>query len=86
MMMQELEDRLKEQIDKLEHVRLAATELKDNLSGVRDQLCITHCGGSLSLRHTKNIVNSIEIQNAPSICCECPDLLLLFYHCRATVI
>lgn len=35
MMMQELDDRLKEQIDKLEHVRLAAVELKDNLSGVR---------------------------------------------------
>ncbi|XP_077353956.1 uncharacterized protein LOC144002525 [Festucalex cinctus] len=32
MMMQELEDRLKEQIDKLEHIRLAAIELKDNLS------------------------------------------------------
>lgn len=35
MMMQELDDRLKEQIDKLEHVRLAAVDLKDNLSGVR---------------------------------------------------
>ena len=34
MMMQELDDRLKEQNDKLEHVRLAAVELKDNLSGV----------------------------------------------------
>lgn len=34
MMMQELDDRLKEQNDKLEHVRLAAIELKDNLSGV----------------------------------------------------
>lgn len=34
MMMQELDDRLKEQIDKLEHVRLAASELKNNLSGV----------------------------------------------------
>ncbi|XP_078127799.1 uncharacterized protein LOC144531508 [Sander vitreus] len=33
MMMQELDDRLKEQIDKLEHVRLAAVELKDSLSG-----------------------------------------------------
>ncbi|KAF5909535.1 endothelial differentiation-related factor 1 isoform X2, partial [Clarias magur] len=33
MMMQELEDRLKEQVDRLEHVRLAAAELKDNLSG-----------------------------------------------------
>lgn len=34
MMMQELDDRLKEQIDKLEHLRLAAVELKDNLSAV----------------------------------------------------
>lgn len=34
MMMQEFDDRLKEQIDKLEHVRLAAVELKDNLSRV----------------------------------------------------
>lgn len=34
-MMQELEDRLKEQIDKLEHIRLSAAELKENLSGVR---------------------------------------------------
>ncbi|KAJ8346914.1 hypothetical protein SKAU_G00283150 [Synaphobranchus kaupii] len=33
MMMQELEDRLKEQIDKLEHIRLSATELKDNIAG-----------------------------------------------------
>lgn len=36
MMMLELENRLKEQIDKLEHVRLAAVELKDNLSGVHE--------------------------------------------------
>lgn len=34
MMMQELDDRLKEQIDKLEHLRLAAVQLKDNLSAV----------------------------------------------------
>lgn len=34
MMMQELDDRLKEQIDKLEHVRLAALDLKENLSAV----------------------------------------------------
>lgn len=34
MMMQELDDKLKEQVDKLEHVRLAAVELKDSLSGV----------------------------------------------------
>ncbi|KAJ0013055.1 hypothetical protein NQD34_017389 [Periophthalmus magnuspinnatus] len=32
MMMQELEDRLKEQIDKLEHIRLAALNIKENLS------------------------------------------------------
>ncbi|CAI5667073.1 uncharacterized protein LOC100692291 [Oreochromis niloticus] len=38
MMMQELDDRLKEQIDKLEHVRLAAVELKDNLSGSNSDL------------------------------------------------
>ncbi|CAJ1070663.1 unnamed protein product [Xyrichtys novacula] len=38
MMMQELDDRLKEQIDKLEHVRLAAVDLKDNLSGSNSDL------------------------------------------------
>lgn len=42
MMMQELDDRLKEQLDKLEHLRLAAVELKDNLSAV---LCMkSHSG------------------------------------------
>ena len=34
MMMQEFDDRLKEQKDKLEHVRLSAVELKENLSAV----------------------------------------------------
>lgn len=34
MMIQELDDRLKEQIDKLEHLRLVAVELKDNLLAV----------------------------------------------------
>lgn len=34
MMMQELDDRLKEQIDKLEHLRIVAVELKDNLLAV----------------------------------------------------
>ncbi|XP_077944277.1 uncharacterized protein LOC144388230 [Gasterosteus aculeatus] len=38
MMMQELDDRLQEQIDKLEHVRLGAVELKDNLSGSNSDL------------------------------------------------
>lgn len=38
MVMQELDDRLKEQIDKLEHVRLAAVELRDNLSGSNSEL------------------------------------------------
>ncbi|CAL8327051.1 unnamed protein product [Boreogadus saida] len=37
LMMQELDDRLKEQIDKLEHLRLASTELKD-LSGSNGDL------------------------------------------------
>ncbi len=32
--MQELEDRLKEHTDKLEHVRLSAVDLRDALSGV----------------------------------------------------
>lgn len=34
MMMQELDDRLKEQIDKLEHIRLSVGDLKESLSGV----------------------------------------------------
>ncbi|KAK3526979.1 hypothetical protein QTP86_006121 [Hemibagrus guttatus] len=38
MVMQELEDRLKEQIDKLEHVRMTAGELKENLSGISGDL------------------------------------------------
>lgn len=41
-MMQELDDRLQEQIDKLEHVRLGAVELKDNLSGVRPTCTTRH--------------------------------------------
>ncbi|GAA6092375.1 uncharacterized protein LOC100692291 [Tachysurus ichikawai] len=37
-MMQELEDRLKEQIDKLEHIRLSAADLKEHLSGISGDL------------------------------------------------
>uniref|UniRef100_A0AAV2ITW2 Uncharacterized protein n=1 Tax=Knipowitschia caucasica TaxID=637954 RepID=A0AAV2ITW2_KNICA len=33
--MQELEDRLKEQIDKLEHLRLSALDLREHVSAVR---------------------------------------------------
>lgn len=33
MMMQELDDRLKEQIDKLEHIRLSVGDLKESFSG-----------------------------------------------------
>ncbi|KAG1957675.1 hypothetical protein F2P79_007624 [Pimephales promelas] len=33
MMMQELEDRLREHTDKLEHIRLSTVELRDTLSG-----------------------------------------------------
>ncbi|KAF6729148.1 hypothetical protein FQA47_018411 [Oryzias melastigma] len=36
MMMQELDDRLKEQIDKLEHLRLAAVQLKDMSGSTSD--------------------------------------------------
>lgn len=42
MMMQELDDHLKEQIDRLEHVRLSALELKDVLSGVQQQAINHH--------------------------------------------
>lgn len=50
MMMQELDDRLKEQIDKLEHVRLAAVELKDNLSGVGS------VGAPQDIPHCRNLI------------------------------
>lgn len=38
MIMQELDDRLKEHIDKLEHIRLAAVQLRENLSGNNSDL------------------------------------------------
>lgn len=41
MMMQELEDRLKEHTDKLEHIRLSAVDLRDALSEVCFSLLIT---------------------------------------------
>lgn len=54
MMMQELDDRLKEQIDKLEHVRLAAVEMKDNLSGV-------HWTGNKSPSVIRTVWNSFSL-------------------------
>ena len=51
-MMQELDDRLKEQIDKLEHLRLASTELKD-LSGVH---CLKVKTGLKKIKITQYIV------------------------------
>lgn len=53
MMMQELDDRLKEQIDKLEHLRLAAVELRDNLSAVLRALLqqITDCWEQICIRN-----------------------------------
>ncbi|KAK9973946.1 hypothetical protein ABG768_022060 [Culter alburnus] len=43
MMMQELEDRLKEHTDKLEHIRLSAVDLRDALSENNDDMkqCIS---------------------------------------------
>ncbi|KAA0716226.1 hypothetical protein E1301_Tti022873 [Triplophysa tibetana] len=43
MMMQEFEDRLSEHMDKLEHIRLTAVDLKHHLSGNHDDLkrCIS---------------------------------------------
>ncbi|KAM6900897.1 uncharacterized protein PEZ65_019104 isoform 1-T3 [Lycodopsis pacificus] len=52
MMMQELDDRLKEQIDKLEHVRLGAVELKDNL-----------CGSTSTADLTQSIADHLEWLN-----------------------
>ncbi|CAM4533827.1 unnamed protein product [Leuciscus chuanchicus] len=46
MMMQELEDRLREHTDKLEHIRLSTMELRDTLSGKDEgdvQECISEC-------------------------------------------
>ncbi|KAK5878866.1 hypothetical protein CesoFtcFv8_024237 [Champsocephalus esox] len=53
MMMQEFDDQLKEQKDKLEHVRLSAVELKENL------YCIELCNSDL----TESIADHLERLN-----------------------
>lgn len=61
MMMQELDDRLKEQIDKLEHVRLAAVELKDNLSGSNGDLSQSIADHLDWLNHLSERVESVHM-------------------------
>ncbi|XP_078144254.1 uncharacterized protein LOC144542303 [Centroberyx gerrardi] len=61
MMMQELEDRLKEQIDKLEHVRLAAVELKDGLSGSNSDLTQSIADHMDWLNHLSERVETLQM-------------------------
>ncbi|CAM9139840.1 unnamed protein product [Lampetra planeri] len=61
MMMQELDDRLKEQIDKLEHVRLAAIELKDNLSAGNSDLTQSVSDHLEWLNHLSERVESLHV-------------------------
>lgn len=64
MMMQELEDRLKEQIDKLEHVRLSAVELKDNLSGSNTDLSQSIADHLDWLNHLSERVETVHMNTA----------------------
>ncbi|KAM9840993.1 uncharacterized protein ACBR49_014516 [Aulostomus maculatus] len=64
MMMQELDDRLKEQIDKLEHVRLTAIELKDNLSGSNNDLSQSISEHLEWLNHLSERVETLNMNTA----------------------
>ncbi|KAF3686085.1 hypothetical protein EXN66_Car022545 [Channa argus] len=64
MMMQELDDRLKEQIDKLEHVRLSAVELKDNLSGSNSDLSQSIADHLEWLNHLSERVETLHMNTA----------------------
>ncbi|TNN83230.1 hypothetical protein EYF80_006563 [Liparis tanakae] len=64
MMMQELDDRLKEQIDKLEHVRLGAVELKDNLSGSNSDLTKSIADHLEWLNHLSERVETLHMNTA----------------------
>lgn len=64
MMMQELDDRLKEQTDKLEHVRLAAVELKDNLSGSNGDLSQSISDHLEWLNHLSERVETLHMNTA----------------------
>ncbi|CAG12401.1 unnamed protein product [Tetraodon nigroviridis] len=64
MMMQELEDRLKEQIDKLEHLRLAAAELKDNLSASNSDLTKSIADHLEWLNHLSERVETLHMNTS----------------------
>ncbi|CAL8279221.1 unnamed protein product [Merluccius merluccius] len=64
LMMQELDDRLKEQIDKLEHVRLASTELKDTLSGSNGDLSQSIADHLDWLNHLSERVDALQMNTA----------------------
>uniref|UniRef100_A0A087XX90 Uncharacterized protein n=1 Tax=Poecilia formosa TaxID=48698 RepID=A0A087XX90_POEFO len=64
MMMQELDDRLKEQIDKLEHIRLAAVEVKDNLSGSNSDLNQSISDHLEWLNHLSDRVETLHMNTA----------------------
>ncbi|CAB1426456.1 unnamed protein product [Pleuronectes platessa] len=64
MMMQELDDRLKEQIDKLEHVRLAAVELKDNMSESHRDLSQSVAEHLEWLNHLSERVETLHMNTA----------------------
>ncbi|KAM9793328.1 uncharacterized protein ACBT44_017857 [Syngnathus typhle] len=64
MMMQELDDRLKEQIDKLEHIRLAAVELKDNLSADNSELSQSLSDHVEWLNHLTERVESLHMNTS----------------------
>lgn len=61
MEIQELEDRLKEQIDKLEHVRLAALDLKENLSATNSDLSQAVSDHVDWLRHLSERVDTLHM-------------------------
>ncbi|MED6232757.1 hypothetical protein ATANTOWER_002046 [Ataeniobius toweri] len=64
MMMQELDDRLKEQIDKLEHIRLSALEVKDNLSVSNGDLSQSISDHLEWLNHLSDRVETLHMNTA----------------------
>ncbi|KAF3849020.1 hypothetical protein F7725_015517 [Dissostichus mawsoni] len=61
MMMQEFDDRLKEQKDKLEHVRLSAVELKENLSACNSDLTESIADHLERLNHLSERVETLHL-------------------------
>ncbi|TNM92367.1 hypothetical protein fugu_019379 [Takifugu bimaculatus] len=64
MMMQELDDRLKDQIDKLEHLRLAAVELRDNLSESNNDLTQSIADHQEWLNHLSERVETLHMNTS----------------------